>query len=1155
MRIVLVTIYFFAFTCATLAQNDKSVSILISVKEGVSKIKLTEIPYVPGSVKISDESVNIREDIDLLHVYTTSSLAIDSIKISFTMLPEEFHKVHYNRSIGSYDSMKFNRNKSSQVQGWIPLQQDAVLPSSSLNKSGSLTRGVAFGNTQNMGMTSSLNLVLDGKLSDDVNIRAIISDQNIPFQPEGNTENLQNLDQVFVELSGKNFSVQAGDLLLSSAPSNYFLNYRRSLQGLQLTSERNIAGQKAETQLLAGLLKGKFTTVNVSVNDGVAGPYRIPGPGAEKFVIILANSERVFLDGQQLQRGFNHDYIIDYNLGEITFTNKIILTRYSRVRIEYEYTNLQYQRSVTAARHTQQYAKKNELTVNWYRERDNPFSPQFMEFDEDTYRLLASAADHPEGISIKRADSVAFNQQKTLYKKLYKQVAGQVYEVYEYSINPDSAFYQLSFSYMGTNKGNYVEQRGTANHKVYIWVEPIAGVLQGDYEPVILLQTPTERQLLSISNTTKINEYENVQVEYASSVFDQNNLSDIDNANDKGHALRLSLNSSGREMPGLTNYTLHVFADAELNTRNFNGIDRFRLMEFERDWNISPELLELEARQHFINTGFSLTKSASEKITYRVGLRSKKDAFSGLQQEASILHRVGKFQFSGQAFLLNADQHNEIHSNWTRVNTELSYAAGKVVPGYGFRSDNNQMRYILTDSLAGSWMNFEEHRFFIRNGKESPYLFELAHSIRDDKLPLSGDLIPASKAHTSTLSWGIRPADQRSFQLSLVHRHVDNYDQLGYVVPNAALNGRLDWKHHFFDKHIRIDLTYTLNNSRELRREYTYIQVPAGQGTHTWRDENGDGVQDISEFYEAINFDERNYIRVLLPGSDFVPAYESMLNYRMHADLPRAWKQETGLKKVLSTFSNLSTWQSTAKTTSASLLDRAASFWHITDSHDLLAGRELFRNTLFFNRAHPVYGAELNYSSNSNKRLHIAGFESEQSEMMQLISRINMASQYMFQLKVDDQARTVASDFLNGRNYEIRQRQYAPSLAWQPFNYFRITGRYALMNKHGERRSEEGSTESAKHKEWSTELRWNKSLESNFQFQLRWIEIEYAGTTNNALAYELLNALQPGNNITWSMNYLRKLGSGMQMSLNYEGRKSAEFKTVHIGRVMITALF
>ena len=59
----------------------------------------------------------------------------------------------------------------------------------------------------------------------------------------------------------------------------------------------------------------------------------------------------------------------------------------------------------------------------------------------------------------------------------------------------------------------------------------------------------------------------------------------------------------------------------------------------------------------------------------------------------------------------------------------------------------------------------------------------------------------------------------------------------------------------------------------------------------------------------------------------------------------------------------------------------------------------------------------------------------------------------------------------------------------------------------------------------------------------------------SAIGYELLKALQPGKNITWTLSWQQKLFNGLQMNLFYEGRKSGDLDIIHIGRMQVMAMF
>ena len=78
----------------------------------------------------------------------------------------------------------------------------------------------------------------------------------------------------------------------------------------------------------------------------------------------------------------------------------------------------------------------------------------------------------------------------------------------------------------------------------------------------------------------------------------------------------------------------------------------------------------------------------------------------------------------------------------------------------------------------------------------------------------------------------------------------------------------------------------------------------------------------------------------------------------------------------------------------------------------------------------------------------------------------------------------------------------------------------------------------------------NTSLTGKFIFT----QIEYTGAVNSTISYIMLDALLPGKNLLWNMDLTKRLGNNLELSFQYEGRKPAETRTIHIGRASLRAI-
>jgi hypothetical protein len=482
----------------------------------------------------------------------------------------------------------------------------------------------------------------------------------------------------------------------------------------------------------------------------------------------------------------------------------------------------------------------------------------------------------------------------------------------------------------------------------------------------------------------------------------------------------------------------------------------------------------------------------------------------------------------------------------------VAYRAKRWVPGYAYSVDRNAIRRVANDSVAATAMNFAEHRLYLRNGDSAKWQFNTEYSLRHDFLPLEGQLVQANQAHTANVS-AIRKTKTQFFSL------LTTYRLLQHLVPglrapgtqptDETITGRLDWNAQLWRGAIRSELTLQSGSGRELRREFTFLAVNPGQGTHTWRDDNGDGVQQLNEFYLALNPDERNYIKVFTPTDQYINAFTNNLSYRLNAGFPKEWTKADGLKKFLAKWSNVSSWTINKRLTDRQWLARFLPVVAVADSV-LLANQDVLRSALFFQRTNPKFGADVSLLVSDQKQLLTNGFEGRQQREWQVGARYNLGPALNARLTLVADQRGNRSDFMPNRNYRVAQRQLRPELAWQPNPNFRLTGTY----EHKAKQNVLGS-ETATFNEASLDVRWAKEGQRTVNARLRLANIAYAGETNTPTGYEMLEALRPGRNLNWSLVWQQRLSNGLQLNLQYEGRSSEGQAVVHLGRMQVTALF
>ncbi|MFT6854094.1 MAG: hypothetical protein ACJA0X_000050 [Cyclobacteriaceae bacterium] len=1076
-------------------------------------------------------------------VMIPSSAQEDSVEICYRVLPTELLAPFYVRNRSTYSQVREYGKKPPSTNQQVA--KPNIFEFNNVDMVGAISRGITVGNNQDLVVNSALNLQIDGKLSDELSIRANITDQNIPFQPEGNTQQIRDFDNVYIQLYGANYSLTAGDIVSTNANDDgYFLRYRKNVQGLstKINYKINENWVGSSTGLIS-IAKGQFTSTSLAPIEGVQGPYRLRGANNERFIIVLANSEKVYVDGLLLERGFDRDYTIDYNQSEITFSNNILITRFSRIRVDFEYADQFYGRTNVNLSQSFQ-SEKSTFYLNFYQEKDNPNNPFGFKNDQENTLLLSLAGDNTNQAFISGIDSIGVQGGAILYSKVDTIVNDRNYEILVYKPFDEGNVYQASFTEVDERKGDYVSVNSTANGQIYQWIAPIDGLPQGNFIPQLRVNTPNKKQLTVLGASQKLSKFDKVYAELAISNTDLNLYSVLDDNDNTGHAYKIGYLSEGR--PLLTDYKLDAEICFEHNAKNFQSIDRFRSIEYDRSWSYNS-LNDTITRSDNIFVGkLRVWKKEDQSLSYEFSKRDREDVVDGYKHNLKLNNQFGDFLLRSETYYLNSETIMS-QSEWFQNVNDIRFNRWSVQPGYQFVIDRHKES--LGDSIRSSLMNFEAHNFYIETSDTTKIKTRIDFVSRQDRIPLSGEL--RKYTQSDELKWRLstQNIENHKIKLNFTYRKVNEY--LTNRTENNVL-GLLSWNSHFLNKLISNTLQYSTSNARELRRSFVFIQVPSGQGTHTWRDENEDGSQDVNEFYLAVNIDEKEYVKIFTPTDEYINAFQTTYLQTLDIKSPKNWKEASSIlfrSLAKLTFNMHLNINSKSTDNSTSRLNPFAVNASDTATIFLRSSR---RFSFFYNRNAAGLAIDLTINNSDSKSLLSNGFELR--ERRELISNIRwpLSSQFVFRVRSTNGSLNNSSDFLVSRNYNISILGTEPTIVWQPSNKLRMTTDFRYNYKNSVDTEELNYSRITK---IGSNLDIIRSGKGTINIGFEWINIDFKGEEQSALGYELLEALRPGSNQRWNVNWQQNIKSGLQLSVRYNGRNSESQRMIHSGSMSLTAFF
>jgi len=705
-----------------------------------------------------------------------------------------------------------------------------------LNVSASKSVGFSVGTARGVGIDQSLRVTIAGKLAEDLEVKAFLSDDNLPVQPEGNTEELKRLDRISINIKSRHTEVKLADYT-SSLDWSSFSSFDRELRGGEITV--TAAGQRFMAG--GGVAKGRFETVNITGREGVQGPYQLLSARRFNGVIVIPGSESVYLNGELMKRGQENDYIIDYNRASVTFTERVPVTDDSEIVIEFQKGESNYERNTFMGGWSAPLREENvNIRTFFFTESDDRDSPLTGEFTDEEISALAAAGDNPDSAFASGVEKIDDGGSGYIYSE------ADSYFVYVES----DAEYQLDF-YETTGRGNYdTDGFSSSGELKYRY----AGEGEGDYRIGRRLPLPERKDLVVVSADAGT-DYLFISAEGDFSRHDRNTLSSLDDGDNNGAAYSVE---GGIRNLDLMESSLDLKGSYSSLESAFTSPDQVRRAYFYRNWNL--EGVELEGRENI--SGLSLNW--------------ERDQWWKLEGSYSRLTRTGG---------ISADR--------GRAEGELGDLESRGLRFEWMRTDNSDRRergFALAEGVFALWklvprvtLDRERYRSFSPAGADTGRYYRqgkvslatrglerfnagISFSRRlTDNLRESGGLWFRARENDEIVLSGSYSGGTRMIDFFLSHRE---RDEIEFGTSSTFDLARIKYRDSYRPLGIATDIGYRITSGEERRRERAVIFMGENQGDY---DEEGNEVGQK----------RGDYMVVYIPGSEVEGVRSVELNWKL----------------------------------------------------------------------------------------------------------------------------------------------------------------------------------------------------------------------------------------------------------------------------------
>lgn len=981
-------------------------------------------------------------------------------------------------------------------------------------RSGTLYRGITLGSESGLSLQSGLNLELHGKLSKDVSIVGALSDQNVPIQPEGNTQTLDEIDKVFIRIQMPNEQIILGDYELS-LQAGRLGTYNRKLQGVYASSDRSIS----KTTAAGAITKGQYHSIFFMGEEGNQGPYKLYGKEGERAIIVLAGTEKVWVNGTLLLRGENKDYVIDYSTGEITFMPRQLVTSNSRITVDFQYSDLFYVKNIWLLRNeTSILDDRMQISAGVISETDDRKNPLELSLSSEDKNKLKNVGDN-EKVAFQNTiredtNGVYILADSILY---YKGSGKGTHSAYFYNFGKIGEYkkvYSGELTYFEwIDKGNDQIQESEKEQAIYLPARP--------------LKLPSKQRLYHLMGNWKLSDNFSVSSEFAVSDLDLNTFSDFDDSDNRGNSVNMEM-SFHLPMDDIGNLSLKGKFYEEAN--QFNPIDRHQAVEYRRKWDLPSdssqgvkvyEGIASYNLKNYFNWDFDvgvLSKEDIQSKRYRLGGSLRYKWINYLRYSQEMIYRSGDLQKS---------------RNWSRRNGGLSLRIFSLKPYTGIDFERRK-----GDMITESNFRFSEEWYGIESDSKEKLKWRLENRYRyNDKF---SDEEWKRSSVSQTFIFDCQIINWRTFssQWNYTQRKKEYYENISLPDVNFQLLS-LMLRQNPEKLPFRWETNMKVEEEKIAKKEWRYFPVGKGEGQFIYDSTFVDYVPDL----------HGDHVLRILPANEQVPVTSIQNGFRFRFD-GRSLKN---IKRFLwlnqvSTLTDIRLQQQIKK--AGSPFKKLSLFPSSIDSQWVYYQR-IIQNDLMY--CFKIVRGQLRLrilNSDRLSQLDVRGNEESFSEEYSL----RYKGQFFYKMRLEAE---VSAKHLkrNSRFNVLRNRDIETITGSGSFSYILGKIHYlgVMLNMNRDVQSGDNFTKSVL-------IGLKSTYEQKLTGKGRWkVFTEIANVAVNPkgkkIPWEMSNGKKEGITIGWGSSVEYKIGKHLSIRVNYEAWNEPYRETYHIGTGEVRALF